>query len=68
VQAIISIKQIVDTTAFENDALDASQWGANLLDPLPVMLNVAQNLNTGAAGIEQSGTTIKIGQHTLEMQ
>jgi hypothetical protein len=67
VQAIFSIEQLVDTTGFEDDALDASRWGGNLLDPLPVMLNVAQNLNSGAAGLEQSGTTIKIGQHTLEM-
>ncbi len=66
VQAIISVQQIVDTSAFEDDALDASHWGSNLLDPLPVMLNNAQNLNTGAAGLEQSGTTTKIGQHTLE--
>ena len=67
-QAIYSIDQIVDTTAFEDDALDASRWGGNLLDPIPVMLNNAQNLNTGATGIEQSGTTVKIGQHTLEMR
>lgn len=67
-QAIFSVEQIVDTTAFEDDALDASRWGGNLLDPLPVMLNVAQNLNTGTAGLEQSGTTSKIGQHTLEMR
>jgi len=68
VQAIISVQQLVDTTAFEDDALDASRWGSNLLDPLPVMLNNAQNLNTGAAGLEQSGTTTKIGQHTLEIR
>ena len=68
VQAIISVQQLVDTTAFEDDALDASHWGSDLLDPLPVMLNNAQNLNTGAAGLEQSGTTTKIGQHTLEMR
>ena len=68
VQAIIAVEQLVDTTAFEDDALDASQWGRDLLDPLPVMLNNAQNLNTGVAGLEQSGTTTKIGQHTLEMR
>ena len=68
VQAIISVQQLVDTSAFEDDALDASHWGSDLLDPLPVMLNNAQNLNTGAAGLEQSGTTTKIGQHTLEMR
>lgn len=68
VQAIFSVEQLVDTTAFENDALEASEWGVNLLDPLPVMLNVAQSLNTGTAGLEQSGTTTKIGQHTLEMR
>lgn len=68
VQAIFSVEQLVDTTAFEDDALDAAQWGRNLLDPLPVMLNVAQSLDTGTAGLEQSGTTTKIGQHTLELR
>jgi len=67
-QIIVQVKQIVDTSEYEDDALDAARWGASLLDPLPKALNTAQNLNTGASGLEQSGTTTKVGQHTLDMQ
>jgi hypothetical protein len=67
-QALFAIKQIVDTSAYEDDAFDSIGWGASLLDPLPSTLNSAQNLNTGRAGVEQSGTTTVIGQHTLEMR
>ncbi len=68
IQTIIEVSQIVDSSDFEDDALDAARWGASLLEPLPEVLNTAQNLNTGASGLEQSGTTTKVGQHTLEMR
>ncbi|MEE9369639.1 MAG: hypothetical protein V3V05_12380 [Pontiella sp.] len=68
VQTLFSIQQIVDTSAYEDDALDAVNWGAGLLDPFAQTLNSAQNLNTGTSGLEQSGTTAKVGQHTLEMR
>jgi hypothetical protein len=68
VQSLFSVQQIVDTSSYEDDAFDSGNWGAGLLDPFPGGLNFAQNLNTGAAGLEQSGTTTKIGQHTLEMR
>ena len=67
-QSLFSVQQIVDTSSYEDDAFDSGNWGAGLLDPFPGVLNSAQNLNTGAAGLEQSGTTTKIGQHTLEMR
>lgn len=68
VQPILSVEQIVDTKRFEDDAVDAVDWGAGLLDALPVSLNAAQSLNSGTGGFEQSGTTTKIGQHALEMR
>jgi hypothetical protein len=67
-QPFLSIKQIVDTSEYEDDAMDAANWGVRLLDPLPQGLNARQNLNTGANGLEQSGTTTDIGQHSLEMR
>jgi hypothetical protein len=67
-QPFLAIRQIVDTSEFEDDAMDAADWGASLLDPLPQVLNSRQNLNTGAAGLEQCGTTTDIGQHSLEMR
>jgi hypothetical protein len=67
-QLILQVKQIVDTSEYEDDAIDAARWGVKLLEPLPIALNTPQNLNTGASGLEQSGTTTKVGQHTLEMQ
>jgi hypothetical protein len=67
-QPILSLEQIVDTSSYEDDAIDAANWGANLLRPLPVAINTEQNLNTGASGLEQSGTTTQVGQQTLEMR
>jgi hypothetical protein len=67
-QPFLAIQQIVDTSEYEDDAMDAANWGAGLLDPLPQVLNMRQNLNTGANGLEQSGTTTDIGQHSLEMR
>jgi len=67
-QSLFSVQQIVDTSTYEDDHIDSVNWGASLFDPLPSVLNSVQNLNSGAAGLEQSGTTTKIGQHTLEMR
>ena len=67
-QIILQVKQIVDTSEYEDDALAATRWGASLLDPPPKTLNTKQSLISGATGLEQSGTTTKVGQHTLEMQ
>ncbi len=67
-QSLFSVQQIVDTSTYEDDARDAVNWGAGLLDPFAQALNSAQNLNTGASGLEQSGTTTKVGQHSLEMR
>lgn len=68
IQPILSLQQIVDTAEYEDDAYVAMGWGASLLSPLPQTINMNQSLNSGSAGLEQSGTTSKIGQHTLEMR
>lgn len=47
------------------DADGCHQWGASLLQPLGKALNRAQNLDTGQNGVQQIGTTTKVGQQTL---
>jgi hypothetical protein len=68
IQPLFSVQQITDTSDYEDDAIDAAGWGMSLLGSLPVTLNTPQRLNSGATGLEQSGTTTKVGQHTLEMR
>lgn len=67
-QMLFSVQQVVDTSTYEDDHIDAVDWGSSLLDPFARVLNYPQNLNTGATGLEQSGTTTKVGQQTLEMR
>lgn len=66
-QTLFSVQQIVDTSTYEDDHIDTVDWGSSLLDPVARVLNYPQNLNTGASGLEQSGTSTKVGQQTLEM-
>jgi hypothetical protein len=47
---------------------DQHGWGAGLLDPLPVTLNVRQSLATGQSGVQLRGTSTAVGQHTLELR
>lgn len=68
IQPILSLQQIVDTGRFEDDAAEAISWGMSLLDDPAVTLNANQSLRSGSAGFEQSGTTTKVGQNTLEMR
>jgi hypothetical protein len=68
IQPLFSLQQITDTSNYEDDAIDAADWGAQLLRSLPSLLNRPQGLASGMAGLEQSGTTTKVGQHTLEMR
>ena len=49
-------------------AADPNQWGASLLMPLGKALNREQNLGTGQSGVEQVGTTTKVGQQALELE
>ncbi|MDF7822882.1 hypothetical protein P4B35_02570 [Pontiellaceae bacterium B12227] len=68
IQPLLSAEQLVDTSGFEDDGSEPQRWGRDLLRPLPEGLNSAQALDSGLAGLEQSGTTSKIGQHALEMR
>ena len=67
IQPVFSMQQIIDTSDYEDDYMHAADWGASMLSALPQTLNTKQNLASGASGIEQGGTTTKVGQHTLEM-
>lgn len=68
IQPILSLQQLVDTKSYEDDAVEPLWWGGTLLKSGADALNTAQNLTTGMSGVEQSGTTTKAGQHTLEMR
>jgi hypothetical protein len=68
IQPILALDQVVDTTTWEDDFTESLSWGRGLLVPLPKGLNRRQNMDTGAAGFEQSGTSTKAGQHSLEMR
>lgn len=46
---------------------DQHLWGQLALQPLPVTLNAAQGIGSGAHGIEMRGTPSAAGQRTLEM-
>ena len=65
-QWVISVMSLTDTTAFR-DLPDASLWGRALLQPPPVTLNSAQDLRTGASGVQQRLAPLFVGQATLEM-
>jgi len=68
IQPVLSLQQIVDTSDYEDDYIHTADWGASMLRTLPQTLNTKQSLDSGFAGIEQGGTTTKVGQHTLEMR
>ena len=68
IQPLLTVQQIVDTSAYDDDATESLEWGMEQLKPLPTTLNEAQSLNSGAAGFEQGGTSSKVGQHALEMR
>jgi hypothetical protein len=63
---IFSIGSLTDTSDYEASADSAMTWGLGLTDPLLVSLNREQNLDTGANGLQLSGTPDAVGQHTLE--
>lgn len=68
VQPILAVRQIVDTDDYEDDAIESLGWGSMMLRSLPRTLNANQSLHSGAAGLEQSGTSPYVGQHALEMR
>ncbi|GAB3279811.1 hypothetical protein [Parahaliea aestuarii] len=48
--------------------LPQHDWGANLLDRLPAVLNSESRPDMGNSGIQQRGTPAGIGQQSLELQ
>jgi hypothetical protein len=67
IQFLIAVKSEVSTSHLE-DTIGPNQWGVSLLRPLPEIMNLSQSLDTGSAGLEQSGTPTHVGQHTLELR
>jgi len=66
-QGITSVVGVVDTDDLTR-SFSTHLWGAQSLRPLPVTLNQANRLDTGASGIERRGGSDAIGQHSLELQ
>jgi hypothetical protein len=67
IQPVFSVEFLFDTSDVENERVDATQWPAYCLLPLPQALNRGQALNTGTAGFEQRGTATSVGQRSAEM-
>lgn len=68
VQPLVSVAPVMDTSDYQDDGFAPMEWGLLLCRPLPVALNGSRSLRSGQAGLEQSGTSLGIGQHALEMQ
>ena len=67
ISIIVSIQSLVDTSNLEENP-DTLVWGKSLLNPMPEVLNIPNNLKSGETGVEQLGSPTSVGQHTLEMQ
>lgn len=65
-QLIISALSLTDTTAFRR-LPDPLLWGRGQLQRPPVTLNAAQDLRSGAHGLQQRLAPVFVGQATLEM-
>lgn len=66
ISIIVSIKSLVDTSHLD-EVSDTHFWGKSLLNPIPEVLNIPNNLRSGETGVEQFGSFTSVGQHTLEM-
>lgn len=67
IQPVVTVEFIFDTSSVENETINAAQWPAYCLLPLPQALNRNRALNTGVAGVEQRGTTTSVGQRSVEL-
>ena len=65
---IFSAGSLTDTHLYEQSADRALDWGRGLTMPPPISLNARQSLETGVHGMQLSGTTTGVGQHTLEFR
>jgi hypothetical protein len=63
-----STGSFTDTEQYESSQSLSLDWGAALTAPLPVGLNVRQNLETGQNGVKLTTNSRDIGQHTLELK
>jgi hypothetical protein len=66
IQPLFGAVEVVDV----NDLLrpmPQHDWGGASLEALPTTLNSDSRMDTGQNGIEQRGTTRRVGQHTLEL-
>lgn len=65
---VLSAGSFTDTEQYESSATRSLDWGRALTMPPLLALNAAQNLETGANGIQLTTNTPAVGQHTLELQ
>ena len=66
IQILFSAISLSDVSKILRPA-DAHAWGKQLMQPMPIALNSAQNLRTGEHGLQQRIAPDYAGQHTLEM-
>ena len=65
VQAFASVVSVVDIEDLLQ-RLPIHEWGFNSLDELPTALNRSNRMDSGQGGLEQRGTSRRVGQHSLE--
>jgi hypothetical protein len=65
VQAFASAVDVVDIEDLLQQ-LPIHEWGFNHLDELPTALNRDNRMDSGQRGLEQRGTSRRVGQHSLE--
>ncbi|MFT4632041.1 MAG: hypothetical protein ACI8PP_002808 [Candidatus Pseudothioglobus sp.] len=66
IQAFASAVDVVDIDDLL-ERLPIHEWGFNSLDELPTALNRDSRMDSGQRGLEQRGTSRRVGQHSLEM-
>ena len=65
-QLVVASVSLTDA-ALRRQRGDQHLWGRYELQPLPVVLNMDENLRTGEHGLQQRIAPKYAGQHTLEM-
>ena len=65
---IFSAGSFTDTTQYEDSAVTPLDWGRGLTQAPLKTLNSAQNLETGASGVQLTTNSEAVGQHTLELK
>ena len=65
IQPMIGLVSLVDVEDLV-DELPQHDWGASLLEPLPIAANSDSRPDTGQNGIQRRGTPSGIGQQSLE--